>query len=371
MSPARVLVDATAIPPDRGGVGRYVDGLLHGLVTAGHRVAVIARPRDAARWRDAGLDVVVAPAWVGSTALRLLWEQVALPRVVRRGGYDVLHSPHYTHPLAGRFGRVVTIHDLTFFTLPALHSRLKASFFRFWLRRLARRSIPVIAVSEATASEYRRLLGPDPATITVAPHGYDEATFRPPRAEDVDAFRATLAGTPPTWIAFLGTLEPRKNVPALVRAYERLPPDAPPLLLAGGAGWDAEVAPAVDRAVANGRDVRLLGYLPLEHLSAFLGGAEVVAYPSLGEGFGLPVLEAMAAGACVLTSDELALPEVGGDAVVYSGTTDAELAETLAGLLADPGRRADLGARAAERARRFTWSESAERHLGAYREAAR
>jgi len=362
----RILVDATAVPRDRGGVGRYLDGLLGALATLGAPVAVVCKPDDADRYRALGLAVEVAPRWVLSTPLRLIWEQVRLPRLARRGGYRVVHSPHYTFPLFGRFGRVVTIHDLTFFTLPHAHSTGKRVFFSAWLRALARRKFPVIAVSETTGAEFERVLRADPRRVTVAPHGYDQLTFHVPSAVEVGDFIQTLDPPVTEWIAFLGTLEPRKNIPALIEAHRRLGADAPALLLAGGPGWDSAVIPAVRESSAQGFDVRLLGYLPLDQLAAFLGAAEIVAYPSLGEGFGLPVLEAMASGAAVLTSTGLALPEVGGDAVEYAETSAPEIAAGLSRLLGDAHHRSELRERAVTRARRFTWQASADAHLAAY-----
>ena len=368
MTTPRVLVDATAIPADRGGVGRYLDGLLDAL--AEHDPpTVVARAGDAERYRELGLQVIVAPARVARALPRILWEQFGLPRIVRAGAFDVLHSPHYTFPLLGRFARVVTIHDLTFFTLPVAHSRVKRMFFRFWLRRLARRRVTVIAVSEATAKEFTRLLGADPARLVVAPHGFDPEVFRPPSPADVAAFAGAQQPPVERWIAFLGTIEPRKNVPALIAAHTALGSDAPTLLLAGGAGWDPDAPAAIEAARAGGHDVRALGYLPLTELAAFLGGAQVVAYPSLGEGFGLPVLEAMATGATVLTTARLALPEVGGDAVAYTEVDATSIAAELRRLLDDPDARTRLGAAARERASLFTWAEAARRHRRAYREA--
>jgi len=178
-----------------------------------------------------------------------------------------------------------------------------------------------------------------------------------------------------SWLAFLGTLEPRKNVPALIAAYrrsmaDRSPGDRPALLLAGAPGWDDAVGPSVADAVDAGFDVRTLGYLPLDMLSAFLGGAELVVYPSLGEGFGLPVLEAMASGALVSTTRRLSLPEVGGEAVLYSEPDVASIAEVLTEALDLPADAArDLRSRAIERAALFTWAAAAEAHLAAYRSA--
>jgi glycosyltransferase involved in cell wall biosynthesis len=217
-----------------------------------------------------------------------------------------------------------------------------------------------------------REAGVDPAKIAVAWHGVDTTVFRPTATEDRDRVAAALGLAGRRYVAFLGTIEPRKNIPALIRGWVEAvkdEEDPPALVLAGGAGWDDRVDAAV-AAVPPHLTVVRPGYLPLEDLPGLLGGAEVVAYPSLGEGFGLPVLEAMACQATVLTTDRLALPEVGGDAVAYCGTEDVEIASALLRLLGNAGERQLLADRAVARAAEFTWERAAEAHLTAYRAAA-
>jgi glycosyltransferase involved in cell wall biosynthesis len=297
---------------------------------------------------------------------RLAWEQAGLPRLARRARADVLHCPHYTMPLVAGLPVVTTLHDATFFTHPELHLPVKRRFFRAWTRVSLRRARRCIAPSAATRDELVRVAHADRDRVAVAHHGVDTARFHQPTEEERAKARAHL-GIDGPYVAFLGTLEPRKNVPALVRGWRRIP-DPPPLVLAGGRGWDDEV----DRAAAElpaGHDLRRPGYLPLELLAGFLGDAEVVAYPSLGEGFGLPVLEAMACGAPVLTTRLLALPEVGGDAVAYTEPTAESIAETLQALLADPARRAELAEAGRARAAGFDWRASARAHLAVYEAA--
>ncbi len=352
-----ILLDATAISAQRGGVGRYVEELARQAVLAGAPVVVVCQPRDEKVFASFDCDLVVAPRFVQSVPLRFLWEQVGLPALARRLNATVIHSPHYTFPLVTGRRRVVTVHDLTFWSFPDRHSLLKRVFFRWWISATARRRLDVIVPSRATGSEYERVAHADSTCVTVAYHGVDRGTFHPPTASNVTRFAKTLGID--AWVAFVGTIEPRKNVVPLIEGFQlavaTLSP-RPALLLAGAPGWDNTVAEAIARSVRAGFDVRHLGYVPLADLSTLLGGATVVAYPSEGEGFGLPVLEAMSCGAPVLTTRSLSLPEVGGDAVAYTDTTAEAIGVALTELLNDPKRRAELTRAAIERAVGFTWS---------------
>ena len=368
----RVLVDATAVPADRGGVGRYVDGLIPALSRAGADLAVVCQRADAERYQRMAPDVevVAGPAAIAHRPARLAWEQTGLPLVAQQVRAEVVHSPHYTMPL--RVGRpvVVTIHDATFFTQPDQHTAVKGTFFRSATRTALRRATRVIVPSKATRDELVRVLDADSTKIDVAYHGVDPEIFHVPTDADKARVAARLGLRGP-YIAFLGILEPRKNVPNLIRGWARAVhwrDDPPALVLAGGSGWDEDVDAAIAEVPSHLRVVRP-GYLRFADLPGYLGGATVVAYPSHGEGFGLPVLEAMACGTPVLTTHRLSLPEVGGDAVAYTEPGADEIAAALSSLLDDPERRQLLATAALTRALEFTWAASAEAHLAAYSRA--
>ena len=370
----RVLLDATAIPAERGGVGRYVDNLVEALDAAGAALSVVCQHHDAEVFAALAPHSRIIPAAeeLGSRPARLAWEQTTLSRLAKRLPVDVLHSPHYTMPLTASVPTVVTLHDATFFSDPRLHLGIKGRFFRAWTRTSLRRAEVCVVPSRATADELSRHAAPDTDKIVVAYHGVDHGVFHRPSQAELDRVREHLRLGDQPWIAFLGTLEPRKNVPALVRGYIRaMSTRATPvaLVLAGAPGWDTGVDPAI-RAVPPSLTVVRAGHLPPALLPGLLGGATVVAYPSLGEGFGLPVLEAMACGAAVLTTRKLSLPEVGGDAIAYTGTGAGDIAAALAELLDDPARRARLAGAAVERAAGFTWAASAQAHQVAYDRAA-
>ncbi len=370
----RVLLDATAVPADRGGLGRYIEGLLAAFAVCNADIALVCQRVDAERYGRLvpAAQIVAGPPSISNRTARLAWEQTGLPLVAERVGAQVIHAPNYTVPLHPRRPVVTTIHDVTFFSEPELYPHAKGAFFRAAIKSSVKRSARCIVPSKATRDELVRLVEADPTRIDVAYHGVDQNLFHRPQPDETARIAARLGLKGQQYVAFLGAFEPRRNVPSLIRGWVSAVSnlEAPPaLVIAGGAGWDDEIEAAVAEVPPGLRVVRP-GYLRMGDLAAFLGGATVVAYPSHGEGFGLPVLEAMACGAAVLTTHRLSLPEVGGDAVAYTEPDAVSIGTALSGLLADDGRRETLGAAAHSRSLEFTWEHSAEAHLAAYARAA-
>jgi glycosyltransferase involved in cell wall biosynthesis len=370
----RVLVDATDVPTDRGALGRYVDGLIGALSSAGADLAVACQRADAQRYERLapGARVVAGPAALGHRSARLAWEQSGLPLVAQQVAADVIHMPHYSMPLRPGRPTVVTVHDVTYLTEPSLHPPASAILFKAAIRNAARRATRLIVPSGATRDALVRELGVEASRIDVAHHGVDVRLFRRPSPAEVAAVsdRLGLHGKP--YIAFLGSLEPRKNVAALIEGWASAVADIadpPALVLAGGGGWSEEVDAAIASVPPHLRLCRP-GYLPFGDLPGYLGGALVAAFPSRGEGFGLPVLEAMACGAPVLTTHLTSLPEVGGDAVEYAEPDAAAIGAALRRLIEDPSRRDSLGIAGHARAQQFTWAASAAAHLDSYKRAA-
>lgn len=363
----RVAVDVSAIPAQPAGAGIYVLRVVEALALAGEvDLELVARSDDGDRWRALAPGAEVRAVAPGPRPLRLAWEQVAGPALARNA--DVWHGPHYTMPVLAWTPRVVTIHDLTFFDHPEWHEPAKVRFFRRMIKASARWADVLVCVSDHTARRLEAVLHPS-IPVVVATHGVDHERFSP--VGDGDDALLARHGVEGPFVAFVGTIEPRKNVPALVRAMTTLDPSVR-LVLAGRPGWGSdEVDAAIAGAGMTERVVRL-GYAPDDLVAALLRRAAAVAYPTFEEGFGLPALEALACGAALVTTSGSAMEDVVEDAaLVVRPGDDAALADALARLVAGGPDVERLRARGPAVAAAHTWARSAERHVEAYRLAAR
>lgn len=354
------------------GISGYIANLLRALPAADPalRYTVFAGPQ-AALPADSRLRVRRS-AWRTEHPLaRILWEQIAQPLALERDRPDLVHQLAFVAPVLARRPFVVTVYDLSFVHFPERLPPARRRYLRLLTRWSCQRARRVIAISRSTAADLTATFGLSPERIDVAVPGVDEAFHPLPRAE-IEAFRAR-AGLPDRFLLYLGTLEPRKNLPLLLRAYAALPASdrsAAPLVLAGARGWMVD---AIDRALDEHdlRDsVRLPGYVPAQDLPLWYNAAEALVYPSLFEGFGLPVIEAMACGTPALVADTSSLPEAVGDMGVCLPPDDAAAwTNALAHILHDTVWRAEAGQRGRERAREFTWARTAAQTVASYRRA--
>jgi glycosyltransferase involved in cell wall biosynthesis len=349
------------------GIHGYIDGLLHHLPAAA--------PTD---WRLTafvgagnplhvdGMTVRQSLLDTGSPPRRILWEQAIQPFAL--GKLDLYHALAFVAPLALTIPSVVTIYDLSFIHYPERLPAARRLYLRLFTGLTCARARRVIAISRSTADDLARTLNVPADKIDVAPPGCDPALFHPLPAEQIAAFRHDHDLPERFWL-FVGTLEPRKNLTTLIDAYAALP-QKPPLIIGGGKGWDYEpIFAAVERhGLAD--SVRFVGYIPADALPIWYNCAEMFVYPSVFEGFGMPVLEAMACGTPVIVSDASSLPEVAGEAGLCVPPHDVDAwSAALRRAWDDAAWRDEARERGFHQAARYTWSQTARQTVESYRKA--
>ncbi len=362
-APPTVVLDVSAVHPTAGGGHTYAHLLTRFLPGAGVDPLCLSKVGSSSEeWEQRS----VLPLVPRNRLHRLFWEQTSMLRALHHHApaARVLHSLHYTmpeRPSPAGLARVVTIHDVTVFTHPLLHGPVKRRFFRRAISVASRCADQLICVSEATARDLLRLVDVR-VPVEVIPHGIDLAHFTPYEpSTGHDAEIVSGLGVDRPFALHLGTIEPRKNVPRFIEAAARLRGNEPlDVVLAGGA-WPGE-----REALPQPKGLRVhhLGVVDDAAIPALLRSARVVAYPSLAEGFGLPVIEALACGAPVVTSRGSVMEELAGDAVVTADPLSVEaLVDALDSALSGRG---PLRATRLAAAARYDVRECARRHVTVY-----
>lgn len=361
----RIAIDYTSAVRQKAGIGRYTRGLANALAEVDHETTYIllsaGRDRTERAW-PANFYRRALP--LSDRHLAILWQRLRLPLPVEllTGRIDLFHSPDFTLPPVWRARTVLTIHDLSFMRCPECFSKPLLDYLLASVPRAVRRADFILADSASTRHDLAELLGVLPERMAVAYPGV-EAHFAP--VEDAATLEARLAryGVERPYLLGVGTLQPRKNFVRLIRAYHLLRerhgiPHR--LVIAGAKGWLFEEIEEAIRGLHLGEWVKITGFIPDEDLPALYQGADVFAFPSLYEGFGIPVLEALACGTPVVTSNTSSMPEAAGDAALLVDPTDVEaIAEALWRLLEDASLRNALRARGFEQVKRFSWVASA------------
>jgi glycosyltransferase involved in cell wall biosynthesis len=363
----RIGFDLTPLCTPRSGVGTYTINLYESLARrADDELLPLAH-------RPLHGDVQSVNHRHGFQLNKTLWMQAILPREAARLRTEVCHFTNSVGPLYLPCPMVLTIHDMTLWLLPELHRKRRHLAMRPIIPLAVRRASAIIAVSEATKRDMTRILGVPGHKVRVI---YEAAApyFRPlmPGAE-LEGFRQN-AELPERFVLHVGTIDPRKNLVRLLEAFalaRKNGAHSHSLVLIGQRGWrDGAVFTAIER-LGLGEAVRFLGYVPTDVLVALYNLADVLAFPSLYEGFGLTMVEAMACGTPVVASPNGALREIAGEAVEFVEPTNVEsIAAGLTRVLTDSSRRAELREKGLRRAARFSWARTAEETRQLYSEVA-
>jgi glycosyltransferase involved in cell wall biosynthesis len=369
---SHVAIDAHLLSGRAGyrsaGVHQYIYHLLRHLGQADDRLRYTVLLGEGVLPPDSALTSRQSRWSTSRAAVRVAWEQLVQPWVLRRIGADLVHGPVFVGPLLAPCPVIVTIHDLSFIRCPDLSRPANRLYLTVLTRLSAQRARRLIAVSAHAAAESTRLLGVPRERVDVVYHGVDPV-FRPLPADEIAVFRQRRE-LPERFVLFVGTLEPRKNLVRLVEAFARIRDGRVRLVLAGGKGWLYDDLFARVEALGLDQEVVFPGYVMSDELPLWYNAATVFGYPSVYEGFGLPVLEAQACGTPVLTSNVSSLPEAAGDGALMVDPYDVEeLAAGLDRLLTDEPLRHELRERGLAHARQFSWPHTARETECVYRRA--
>ena len=361
------------VPGETGGMEIYARELIAALATGRPNLRLTAFVnREAAASGDSWAqvaDVVTVPVHARNRVQWVRGEQQLLPGLARKAGVDVLHSLASTAPIAGRFRRVVTIHDLHYRVVPEAHFGVRGLGMRVLVPLAAHRSHRIIAISQSTAADIRRYLRVPPSRVDVIPEGVGASPAGDPEPEAALRERHGLGDR--AVALSVSAKRPHKNLMALLEAVAAMPAQRRPVLVIPGYATPHEQQLRERaQALGIGDDVRFLGWVSGAELEGLYALASVFVFPSLYEGFGLPVLEAMRRGVPVACSNRSSLPEVAGDAALLFDPEDPRaITATIERLLRDPAEAQRLRAAGREQAARFTWAATARATVASYERA--
>jgi glycosyltransferase involved in cell wall biosynthesis len=382
----RIGINALFLQKPTTGMGQHLLHLLEGLDSLEEkdqqytllaprfrRAYTVRAPQLSDRFRE--VEVVSALARLGENVEQVWWEQVGIVLAGTREKVDLLHCPYWSNPLWSPWPTVVTVHDVIQFVLPEYAWRKISRVYFGLVSAGARRADAVITVSECSKRDIEKLLGLAPERIHVIGNAVDSSFF-PVRDAWLLASVRERYGIGPRFILYFGGFDMRKNVPRIIQAYGRLPEGLRreyQLVIAGrysrlGHPLYPDPREKVRELGLDG-SVVFTGQIREQDKAPLYSAAAVFAFPSLYEGFGMPVLEAMACGTPVVTSNLSALPEVAGDAgVLVDPYEPAAISTAMEELLENQSRREELSRRGLERARRYTWRQVAEQTVRVYKQ---
>jgi glycosyltransferase involved in cell wall biosynthesis len=363
--------DVTPLLSRAAGIARHTIELLRAIDEDAPSVDLrlaTNRPIGDPRLSDAlgGFEWLQAPTF----PLRQVWLQAQLPRALARANVDICHFTNFDAPLISRVPSVVTVHDVSLLIAPHMHPARRVLTLAPLMRVAARRAQAVACGTESARREAIRYLHLDPARVHVLGNGVSDE-FRLVD-EAVVAEACARFGVEPGFVLFIGTIEPRKNLTRLALAFAKLRRDGydGKLVISGGWGWKSESLRPRIESLGLGDSVVFTGYVPDGDLVALLNGAGAFVYPSLYEGFGLPIIEAFACGAPVITSNRGAMAEVAGDAALLVDPTNVDgIAAAISRALTDESERQRMRAAGLARVAQFNRPAVARRALAMYEAA--
>lgn len=377
-----IAIDLTATPKNKTGIGRYMLGLLVGLQRQSddNEYYLFLHNDDLDGFAITNERFHLVPVHsriLRHTWIRVLWEQFVFPWRLRKKKIDVLHCPNFTMPylirlISRRTAVVGTFHDMTYFFLPEYHVAWKRELFKMYIKLTSRWADQLITISQNSKKDIPRYCKPKNKEIAVTYMGVEQAFFshEKPAPSLLSSF-----GIEGEYILYIGTLEPRKNVPGLIKAYSLLDEETiakTQLVICGKKGWlFDEIFASIPADLVTRNRIIFTGYVNDEEMVPLLAGASTFAYVSFYEGFGIPVIEGLASGVPTVTSKGSSLEEVAGEYTFVSDPNQPEdiRNKLIAALSLTPKEREERAKKGVEHARQFSWDACAEATIRAYEDA--
>lgn len=351
----------------RAGIHHYISQILNHLPLGGD-IAYTVFTQPEAGWHRPGLAQQLSKWPTEKRWLRILWEQWAWPLAAWRERLDLLHSLAFVSPLLSPCPTMVTVYDLSFITFPDRFPRLQRLYLASQTRRSCHQARRVTTISDSGRDDLQRLFGLPLTKIDVIRPGVDPLFCPQPEAV-IQAFRHKQS-LPNQFILHVGTLQPRKNIPTLLKALAALHRPEIPLVLVGGRGWLYEEIDATIEKLNLQQQIIFAGYVPDEQLPLWYNAASLLVFPSVYEGFGMPIIQAMACGTPVIAANNSAIPEATGQAaLLFEPYQVNHLTNHLQDVLNNPNLALTLRQQGFQQARQFSWERSGREMAESYRQA--
>lgn len=351
----------------QAGIHTYISQLLNHLPATDDLQYHVFTQQGANQFLEPHLQVEMSRLPTENPLVRIAWEQAAWLALAKRAGVDLLHSMAFVTPLVAPMPKLVTVYDLSFIHFPERYKKFKRLYLQTQTRRSVQSADHVIAISEDGKRDLMEVFGISAEKVAVVTPGVSDI-YRPRPQTEIDQFKQNKAITRP-FILHVGTLQPRKNIPVLLRAFAELNDPNVDLVLVGGKGWLFDEIFALVEQLNLRKQVRFTGFVPDAELPLWYNAAQLFVFPSIYEGFGIPAADAMACGTPVIVANTSSLPEVVGEAgLLFEPQAVSALTERIASVLYDPVQAVTMRERGLAQARKFSWTHSGRKMAALYRQ---
>ena len=370
----KIAINTLSLNRTKAGMGNYIKNLVDGLSKIDkdneYFVIVSENNKDFFRINKKNFKIINLGKKVTMDLPRLFWEQISLPRFLKKNKIDVLHSPSFVMPIISKAKNVLTVADMTFITHPQVHTLIKRVYFSLFMPYSIKKADRVISISESTKKDILHYVKVDEKKIKTIYLAADSSFIVQNKEKCRKKIKENYDVSSP-FILFIGMIEPRKNLERLIIAFSELRKKGNipyRLVIVGRKGWKVRGMLSMIKSLEIEKEIIFTGYVPDEDLARFYNAAEFFVYPSLYEGFGIPIIEAMACGCPVITSNISSMPEVAGDAALLVDPGDvSQISSAMRRLIKDKKLREDMIKRGIKRSSEFSWKKCAKETLKIYR----